>query len=747
MLLKVNRIRNLGVFSDFSWDAGLPAFERFNVVYGENGTGKTTLSRLFDCLKTGLHEDYPALEFKISSETGDFTHGAAAARKVRVFNADYVQLNIGQLDGNLKPILVVGEENKALSEALKQNERELATRKDLIAEAESRIAQHETARGKLFTSVAATISEATSGTLQRSYRKNNAEAAFKILGVSKEPTETELTAHRATLRQEAMDRIEAELTKTMMFSGNDHSFDQAARAIESAASSLCGRTVISDAIARLQDSPEIAKWVEQGHALHKALGSQTCQFCEQDLPADRWRKLEAHFNNEDQALKSEIERTIDEIDQLKKFLQSTSLPDKFALYGDFRHQYDEAKETLTTEVMAASAALDQITAKLAEKLGARTASIPFDIRLDFGGLANAFSAVSALLDNHNKKTELFTGAKDAAKKAIEAYYLIGIKAQVAIFDAKIVDEMALITQNKDGDEGAGMAALATLEAAINEKKMQISSAHKAGEDLTKLLQTFLGRNELTFESSDLGYRVKRNGKDAKRLSEGERTAIAFIYFIVQLKDQDFDLAEGVVVIDDPVSSLDSSSVYQAFAFLKSAVRDAKQVFLLTHNFSFLRLVINWLQHDPAAKKKNKMYMLVCRNGATGRHSTMGPLDQALIDHPTEYHFLFKTLTNFNGDGTIADCYHIPNVTRKVLETFLDFFAPGKNSLYSKLSQVDFDENKKTAIYKYANDNSHFTGQGFEPGLVQESQKNVTYLLEMIKTLAPQHYAGMVAATS
>lgn len=748
MLLKINKVRNLGVFSDFSWDAGLPAFERFNVVYGENGTGKTTLSRLFDCLKTGLHDEYPALEFKISSQIGDLTHGTAAARKVRVFNADYVLLNIGQLDGNLKPILVVGEENKALSEALAKDEQELAKRNAAIAGAKSSITRHEAARGKLFTSVAATISEATSGTIQRSYRKNNAEAAFAALAVVDEGlTEAQLAAHRATVRQEAMDRIEAAITKTIVFGGMDHTLDLGAKAIETTVSSLCGRAVISDAIARLQDSPEIASWVEQGHALHSKLGNQTCQFCEQALPADRWRRLEDHFNNEDQALKSEIERAIDEIDQLRRSLQSTPLPDRLAFYSDFRDRYDQAREALATEVDAASVLLDRITAKLTEKLGARTTSLSFDDRLNFGRLAEAMSDVSALIDDQNKKTEGFAVAKDTAKTAIESHYLFGIKADVAGFEAKIGEEDALIKQNMGGDEGAGMVALGTLEAAIAEKKSQISNAHKAGEDLTKLLQTFLGRSELVFEASDHGYRVKRNGKDAKRLSEGERTAIAFIYFIVQLKDQEFDLAEGVVVIDDPVSSLDSSSAYQAFAFLKNAVKDAKQVFLLTHNFSFLRLLINWLQHDPAAKKKNKMYMLVCRNDAAGRHSTIVPLDQALIDHPTEYHFLFKTLANFKGDGTIAECYHIPNVTRKVLETFLDFFVPGKNSLYVKLSQVSFDENKKTAIYKYANDNSHFTGQGFEPGLVQGSQKNVIYLLEMIKALAPQHYDGMVAATS
>jgi hypothetical protein len=70
MLIKLNRIKNLGVFTDYSWDAQLPHFERFNVIYGDNGSGKTTFSRLLDCLKTGAHDEYPTLEYRIESVGG-----------------------------------------------------------------------------------------------------------------------------------------------------------------------------------------------------------------------------------------------------------------------------------------------------------------------------------------------------------------------------------------------------------------------------------------------------------------------------------------------------------------------------------------------------------------------------------------------------------------------------------------------------------------------------------------------------
>jgi wobble nucleotide-excising tRNase len=332
-----------------------------------------------------------------------------------------------------------------------------------------------------------------------------------------------------------------------------------------------------------------------------------------------------------------------------------------------------------------------------------------------------------------------------ARLDLENYYLTGIKGDVAEFDQKIQSQEALIRSANEGSEAAGTHSLQAMEASAGTKRAQISNAHKAGERLTKLLHTFLGRSELVFNSGDEGYRILRNGRAAKRLSEGERTAIAFIYFIVQLEDQDFDLANGVVVIDDPVSSLDASSVYQAFSFLKSAVKDAKQVFLMTHSFSFLRLLLNWLQNVPNSEGRKAYFMLVCLIDATSRTSSLTKLDKALIEHPTEYHFLFKILAQFENDGTIAGCYHIPNVVRKVLETFLDFYAPAPKSLHAKLNSVAFDDTKRTAIYKFSNDLSHRTGQGFEPGLVQESQKNAAYLLEMIKSLAPEHYEGMMAS--
>lgn len=211
---------------------------------------------------------------------------------------------------------------------------------------------------------------------------------------------------------------------------------------------------------------------------------------------------------------------------------------------------------------------------------------------------------------------------------------------------------------------------------------------------------------------------------------------------MQLKDQDFDLAEEVVVIDDPISSLDASALYQAFSFLKNSTQGAKQLFVLTHNFEFLRLLINWVRNVPAPKADKTFPMVLCTEASDGRSARLAPLDRLLIEHATEYHYLFKVLYTFKSDGTILGCYHVPSVARKVLETFLDFHVPSSKSLYMKLEEADFEPHKKTTIYKFANDLSHHTGKGFDPALVAEAQKNTTYLLEMIEAVAPLHYTGL-----
>jgi wobble nucleotide-excising tRNase len=84
------------------------------------------------------------------------------------------------------------------------------------------------------------------------------------------------------------------------------------------------------------------------------------------------------------------------------------------------------------------------------------------------------------------------------------------------------------------------------------------------EKFNEALSRFLGRTELTlrFKTEAAGYEIIRNnsGTHDGNLSEGEKTAIAFIYFVVKLTENNNKLKETIVVVDDPISSLRVSRI-------------------------------------------------------------------------------------------------------------------------------------------------------------------------------------------
>ena len=125
MIQHFEKIEKLGVFSNYKKPTGMDPFQRFNLIYGLNGSGKTTLSRFFADLNHGYADGFPELKYKIKTVDGDFQQGKPYTRKIRVFNTEYVDANIGQLEGTLNPIYVIGAENKALAETVDADEKRL----------------------------------------------------------------------------------------------------------------------------------------------------------------------------------------------------------------------------------------------------------------------------------------------------------------------------------------------------------------------------------------------------------------------------------------------------------------------------------------------------------------------------------------------------------------------------------------------------------------------------------------------
>lgn len=728
MISKIKKIKNLGLFSNYTWDSSLSDFSRYNLFYGWNGSGKSTLSKFFDSLELGRSTDFNTLEYEIECDTGNFKENTPFNRKVRVFNQDYIQKNVQLVSGKANSIFILGEENKEIAEQIEADEKTLREQEQQKATKENEKIRKENEKGNKFTEVAKIIGANFAGSSTRNYRKPDAEKDFVSITTTKVLSEEEVAKQQAIIKQEQKDKI------------NEISFglDLDLTPLCTVIGLISFETVEINVIEKLTKNPNISEWVEAGLGLHTH-DSILCEFCGSDMPEGRITKLLGHFNEADKKLKSKIDAKILELQQNIQLIKNTQIPNKAQFYTDLQGafisrliSYNQEKDNFCEELSALIEALNLKKQKTTE-------SIQFTRSLN-NNFQSALSNLSDVIKQHNQKTDNFQIEKDSAVELIKVHYLSEIHPQIQTLNIEIEACDKEIGRLQDGNVEEAFLGITQLRKNISENKGKISSEHKACDSINQQLQTFLGRNEIVFEvSSEGGYVLKRNGVIASNLSEGEKTAVAFVYFVVHLMDQDFQLADGVVVIDDPISSLDSNSLFQAFAFLKNAVKDAKQVFILTHNFNFLKILLNWLK-DRHISKNSKFYMIKNQYLEDGTRSALiSLLDGALRDHESEYHYLFKVLYTFQTDGSIESVYHIPNIARKVLDTFLMFRVPNGEKSFKKLEKLMFDENKKTAIYKFTNDQSHITGDGFDPSLVPETQKNVQYLLEMMQATFKDHY--------
>ena len=76
MITKITKLKNFGIFHDFSWNKDIPEFKRFNLIYGWNRSGKTLLSRIFTSCekKSTTFKEYPKKDrvdgiFEIKTDT------------------------------------------------------------------------------------------------------------------------------------------------------------------------------------------------------------------------------------------------------------------------------------------------------------------------------------------------------------------------------------------------------------------------------------------------------------------------------------------------------------------------------------------------------------------------------------------------------------------------------------------------------------------------------------------------------
>jgi len=752
-LTRITRLK-LRVFRDFAWPKDLHPFARFNLIYGWNGCGKTTLAWLLSHVerKEALNEGDVELEFDETERVKGTAFSSETLPQVRVFNRDFINSTLAQT-GGIAPIYFFGKDSVEKQAQVEELKKELADIQAEVAKAEAKKRSAERDLDDFCVEKARLIKELLTTANNPSYI-NYDKRRFKLAVVALDAQ----SAAAAMLTDDEKARLRSQ--KDAQPKPNIDKI--AAPAIDLGAltrevDALVGRSVVAQTLDELTSNSRLAAWVQEGLVLHSGEhASDTCRFCLQPFQTTRRAALEAHFNDAFTRFQQELDLLLKKLKSSKHELESMSLPDVSRFYESLASDALASSQKVSAACAEVQTAIDAliacVSAKRDQPFAPAAAATPV-LGSTQPSLTGAVSEFNAIIEKHNQISAQFKTSVDDACKKLEASY--------------VAEALAEFAERSDAVKTAAAALEAVntkfriVQERIEELERDILEHHRAADELTAELRAYLGRDELRFETKGNGYALTRNGEYVAHLSEGERTAIAFLYFLKSLQDKSFDLKNGIVVIDDPVSSLDDNALFSAFGYMKERTKEAGQIFIFTHSFSFFRLVKNWFHHLPGQRKKKiedrpaRFFLLRSRRHANGsRTSELGHLDRLLEEHESEYQYLFKRVYEEAHRDDVVELEHhygLPNVARRLLEAFLAFrFPEMSGDLPPRLDRVSFDNAKKTRILRLLNTYSH-AGAISDPehdlSLLAETQPVLRDVLELMEAVDKDHYDGLIKAVT
>ena len=210
------------------------------------------------------------------------------------------------------------------------------------------------------------------------------------------------------------------------------------------------------------------------------------------------------------------------------------------------------------------------------------------------------------------------------------------------------------------------------------------------------LQLYLGNDQM--------YHLKVNGKDVSpnKISCGERNALALSYFFAEIaKETEFQKLyydEMFLVIDDPVSSFDVENRVGILSFLRYKLNQVltscatTKVLMMTHDVSVmfdLQKALDEISSNCAGIGKNSEY---CSFQLLNK--TITPF---MANSHNEYTQLMRCVYEYGCNPDFAAELTIGNTTRRVLEAFAIFsFKEGveKVSLNPRVLALIPDQNKR-----------------------------------------------------
>jgi len=632
-----------------------------NFIFGGNGTGKTTLARFL----AGRHENQESI---IDWSSPDH-------EKIVVYNRDFIKQNFSE-DKALPGIFTLGSESIDI-----QNE--IDELKSKQKQEEKNKEEEEDSRKKLNEKLGNITEEAKEKcwAIQVEFGPKFAEALVGFRGNKEKFFKECLSVYRP-------DSIMEESILT--FEQLKYSYDAAYAksntvALEyseldlSKVAEIDCPGILSKVITGKANTPigtfiqflNAGDWVKQGLIISKNAQGK-CPFCQRVMPDDLTKQIADFFDEEyekDCAVLAEYkEAYCSYVSTVQKCINSiTDKKYAFLQYEGFEQLSEQfislAKQNITviqTKIDTPSKVVSTISVReLLERLNEYIKGFNTRIKENNEIIADQNKA------RRNCIEKVWQFLVNQVREAIEEYYkkLSGLKREI-----KQLEEKINTCTEKIGE----------IENKIHKKESELTSVLPTVTAINRILEGFGFTGFSLAENQDKRgtYLIVRpDGSDASRtLSEGEHNFISFLYFYHLCFGSQTNTGitdDKILVIDDPISSLDSNALFVIATLVKSVIQNClkkeksiSQVFVLTHNVYFYKRV-TFLGRRANRSSKEVAFFIIRKKD---EESAIVECQENPIK--TSYEILWDEVRS----PTISSAKSVFNTMRRILEHYFQIIG-------------------------------------------------------------------------
>lgn len=567
-------------------DVPIQGLTFINFFYGNNGAGKSSIAHAI--------EEGEGLTWADGKSAADYD--------LLVYNQEYINRNFTNF-GDLHGVFIFGEED---IEAKKRIEQLTEERKRKSEERTAALDEHSKTKTGIETALTDfqdTCFKKTDALRKRfdkalegkKQKRNFAEA---ILGEAKP------TAH---------DQQELERLYDVAFDESARVYPDFKKAAATTYGSLPGKELLDKIIVSSSETPfarfmkalgtTASDWVRDGHTHYAGVAGGKCPYCQQKLPETFEADIAASFD-------AQYQQDIRDLGQF----QSTYTQETAEIVRVLKANMDDVMASVDLKAYQERLALLESSfetnrQRIAEKVKEPSKTVSLEdtdtLLLEIGAMIDE---INKLVKANNDVVAEKRSSKNRCKIEIIQFFASLLAADVKSYR----DEVARQNKELDAITARGQQLrkdLNDLNAEISELNKHNANTEAAIDSINKILRDsgFQGFSLRAKEGVENVYEVIReDGSVAEKLSEGERNFIAFLYFYHQVRGSmtSEELKEKIVVIDDPVSSMDSTALFLVSAIVREMINVCrnnteylnpkvpgdyiKQLFILTHNVYFHR---------------------------------------------------------------------------------------------------------------------------------------------------------------